>query len=241
VTTRRRSARTARTTKAPLDWATVADVTFPDLLPAVATVLEPDDRHDGVHFDAVAFGDVAADDAEFLDCRLSGCTVDDGRMRRARLSTCLLDDVRISALDVADSTWEGVAVRHSRFGALVAHGATLERVTVDHVRLDYVNLRQASLERVQFLDCRIGELDLGTATLTEVRFTGCDVERLVLGGATLADVDLRGVELTTLEGVAGLSGARISEGQLSLLAPALAAHLGILVGAPDPDESPVGS
>jgi uncharacterized protein YjbI with pentapeptide repeats len=235
VTTRRRSARTARTAKAPLDWRAVAAVTLPDLRPADVSALEPDDRHDGVHFDGVAFGDVAADGAELLDCRLTGCTVDDGRMRRARLSTCVLDDVRISALDVADSSWDGVAVRHSRFGALVAHGATLERVTVDHVRLDYVNLRQASLERVQFLGCRIGELDLGTATLTDVRFEGCQVERLLLGGATLADVDLRGVELAALEGVAGLAGARIDEGQLAQLAPALAAHLGILVGAPDAD------
>jgi uncharacterized protein YjbI with pentapeptide repeats len=235
VTTRRRPARTARTTKALLDWDAVADVTLPDLRPAATTTLEPDDRYDGVHFDGVPFGDVAADEAELLDCRLSGCTVDDGRMRRARLSTCVLDDVRISALDVADSAWDGVAVRHSRFGALVAHGATLERVTFDHVRLDYVNLRQASLERVQFLDCRIGELDFGTATLTDVRFQGCEVERLLIGGATLADVDLRGVELTALEGVGGLTGARISEGQLSQLAPALAAHLGILVGAPAAD------
>lgn len=232
MSTRRRPARTARA-KAPLDWDAVAEVTLPDLRPADAGGLAPGERYDGVRFEDAQLGDVAADEAQLLDCLLTGCTVDDGRMRRARLSTCVLDDVRVSALDAADSAWDGVAVRRSRFGALVAHGATLERVTLDRVRLDYVNLRQATLERVQFLDCRIGELDLGTATLTDVRFAGCAAERLALGGATLDGVDLRGLELTAVEGVGGLAGARISEGQLAQLGPALAAHLGILVGAPE--------
>jgi uncharacterized protein YjbI with pentapeptide repeats len=230
VTTRRRRTRAAQ---APVDWDAVADVELPELRPAGTTELQPDDVHDGVRFEGAAFGDVDADDVQLLDCHLAGCTVDDGRLRRVRLATCVLDDVRASALDVADSSWDAVVVRQGRFGALVAHGAGWDRVTVDRSRIDYVNLRAARLEQVQFLDCRIGELDLGTARLTDVRFAGCEVERVVLGAATLEGVDLRGLELSALEGVSGLAGARISEAQLVQLGPALAAHLGILVGAPD--------
>jgi uncharacterized protein YjbI with pentapeptide repeats len=227
VTTRRRK------TRGPLDWDAVAAVTLPDELDAAPDArLQPDERYDGVRFEDAAFGDVRADDAELLDCRLAGCSIDDGRLRRARFSTCVLDDVRAAALDVADSSWDGVAVHRSRFGALVAHGARLERVTLDRVRLDYVNLRQATLEQVQFLDCGIGELDLGTARLEQVRFAGCEIGRLAVSGATMADVDLRGAQLSGLEGVGGLAGARISEGQLAQLGPALAAHFGIFVGAP---------
>jgi uncharacterized protein YjbI with pentapeptide repeats len=229
---------TRRTTRPrpAVDWDAVADVRLAALTPATTGRIEPDERYDGVGFEDVAFGDVAADDAEFLDCRLAGCSVDEGRMRRSRFSTCVLEDVRAAALDVADSVWDAVAVRRSRVGALVAHGAGLEKVTFDHVRLDYVNLREARLDQVQFVDCGIEELDLGTATLTTVRFTGCRIGRLVVAGARLTDVDLRGAELDALVGVDSLAGARIDEAQLARLAPALAAHLGIAVGAPDTED-----
>jgi uncharacterized protein YjbI with pentapeptide repeats len=219
-----------RRSRGPVDWDAVADVRLEGLTPAGAGDLRTDDYHDGLLFEDVAFGDVAADEASFLDSRLAGCTFGDARLRRARLSTTVLEDAGAAALDLVDSTWSDVVLRRSRIGALVAHGAALERVTFDRGRLDYVNLRRAKLNQVQFMACRVEELDLGTAELTEVRFVDCEIGKLLLGGATLADVDLRGAELTALEGVGSLAGATISETQLALLGPALAEHLGIRVG-----------
>ena len=219
-----------RRPKGPVDWDALADVRLDGLSAAGEADLRAGDYHDGLLFEDVAFGDVAADEASFLDSRLAGCTFGDARLRRARLSASLLEDVGAAALDVVDSTWSDVVLRRSRIGALVAHGAVLERVTVDRGRLDYVNLRRARLTQVQFLDCRVGELDLGTAELSELRFVACEIGKLLLTGATLSDVDLRGAELTAIEGVGALAGARISETQLALLGPALAEHLGIRVG-----------
>ena len=215
--------------RGPVDWDDVGDVRLGDLVPAGAGDLRAGDYHDGLLFEDVAFGDVAADEASFLDSRLAGCTFGDARFRRGRLGTTVLEDAGAAALDVVDSTWTDVLLRRSRVGALVAHGVVLERVTVDRGRLDYVNLRRAKLTQVQFLGCRMGELDLGTAELAEVRFVDCEIGKLLLGGATLTDVDLRGAELTAIDGVGSLAGATISETQLALLGPALAEHLGIRV------------
>jgi uncharacterized protein YjbI with pentapeptide repeats len=218
-----------RKRKGLVDWDAVAEVRLGDLTAAGAADLRPDDYHDGLLFEDVAFGDVAADEASFLDARLAGCAFGDARLRRSRFSTCVLEDVGAAALDVVSSEWTDVVLRRSRIGALVAHGASLERVTFDHGRFDYVNLRDARLTEVQFLDCRIGELDLGSAELSEVRLVGCEIGKLLLTAATLADVDLRGAELAAVEGVGALAGATINEVQLAVLGPAFAEHLGVRV------------
>jgi uncharacterized protein YjbI with pentapeptide repeats len=218
--------------KPPVDWAAMADLTLPGLQPAGRDELRVAGRYDGLAFDDLASGDVAADDASFLECRLRGCVIEDGAWRRARLRSCLLEDVRVTALDASDSTWADVVVRGSRIGALVAHGASFVRVTIEHGHLDYVNLRGASMSQCQFLDCRIGELDLGGAEARDVRFVRCEIDSLAVRGAAFDAVDLRGARLVGLDGVAGLAGAVVTEAQLVALAPALAAHLGISVLPP---------
>jgi hypothetical protein len=48
----------------------------------------------------------------------------------------------------------------------------------------------------------------------------------------LQDVDLTGADLDALDGVGNLAGATIDENQLTRLAGAFAAHLGVTVVAP---------
>jgi uncharacterized protein YjbI with pentapeptide repeats len=114
-------------------------------------------------------------------------------------------------------------------------GSYLKQVTVRGAGWDSVNLRGARLERVVFEDCRLRDLDLGTARLSQVRFPGCRFERLDLTKAELSKVDLRGAQLSIERGYDRLGGAVIDPGQLSDLAPALAAHLGLTVRWPNDD------
>ena len=110
-----------------------------------------------------------------------------------------------------------------------AYGGRLTRVTVRGGKIDYLNLREAHLTDVRFEGCVIGDLDLIGAHATRLVIAGCRIARLDLTRAVLTDVDLRTADLSRLDGLAGLAGATISQEQLLDLAPALAAHLRIVV------------
>lgn len=205
------------------------EISLPALTSGSAADLCTDADIEALAFDTVDLQGLAADGARLLDCRLVACQLDDARLRRSRLSSCQLEGVTAAAADLVDSGWLDVVVRGGRIGALVAHGSNLMRVAFVGVRLDYVNLRGSTLAQVRLVDCRIGELDLGEADAAGITFEGCQVDRLVVTGATLKEVELTGADLEALEGVGSLSGATISQDQLTRLAPALAAHLGVKV------------
>ena len=96
-------------------------------------------------------------------------------------------------------------------------------------KLDYLNLRGAKLTDVLITDCIINELDLGSAAATRVALKGCTIGALDLTGAKLKDFDLRGADFRSVSGIGNMAGVVMDEYQLGLLAPLLAAHLGITV------------
>ena len=102
-------------------------------------------------------------------------------------------------------------------------------MTIAGSKINYLNARTADWQDVRFTDCTLDELDLSDATVSRLAFTGCRIGTLTVGGARLTDVDLREVQLTMINGLAGLAGAWVSETQLVGLAPLLAAHLEIRV------------
>ena len=57
----------------------------------------------------------------------------------------------------------------------------------------------------------------------------CRIGTLDITSATLKNVDLRSSEFRTINGLQSLAGVIIDDYQLSLLAPLLAAHLGLTV------------
>ena len=73
------------------------------------------------------------------------------------------------------------------------------------------------------------ELDLAGVTATRVSFVNCRAGSLALAHARLKDMDLRGLEVGSFSNLEGLSGATLDAQQVTALAPALAAHLGIRI------------
>lgn len=186
------------------------------------------DRHvDGLDFAGADLHDLQADGARLLECRLLECQLGQARLRRARLSSCVLDGVTAMAIDAAESTWADVVVKGGRVGALLLNGAELRRVALVGVRVDYLNLRAASVTEVRLVDCRIGELDLSAADLSHVWFERCQVARLDITGARLTALDLTGADLDALDGIGSIRGAVLNAAQVTSLAPAFAAHLGV--------------
>jgi hypothetical protein len=62
-----------------------------------------------------------------------------------------------------------------------------------------------------------------------VALKNCTVGSLDLGGAKLKDFDIRGTEFRSISGLGSMAGVVVNEYQLGLLAPLLAAHLGVTV------------
>ena len=206
------------------------ELSLPDLRSADRADLERDSEHDGLEFAGLILPEFTAGNQHFVECRFTACQFGAVTLRRARLNSCRLDDLDVSTLDVAESEWSDVAIRGGRFGALLAPGAHLTRVAFDNVRANYLSLRSTETIDLALRNCRIEELDLGGAQIHRADLSGSDVERLILTDARLTYVDLRQLDLAVVEGVAFLRGATISEQQLTRLAPALAAQLGIGVG-----------
>jgi uncharacterized protein YjbI with pentapeptide repeats len=125
-------------------------------------------------------------------------------MRRIELHLC-----RLTGIELAETTWNDVALTECR--------------------ADYAGFRHAKLKRVVFRDCRLEDADFAGATLTDVTFERCDLRRASFAGSRIERVELIGCALAELVGVEFLSGARMPWGDILENAPLFAHGLGIQV------------
>ena len=167
--------------------------------------------------------------ASFLECEFRRVILDDATLRGASVAECVFGELHAAVLKAPRSTWRDVRIERSRLGSVEWYESELRSVQVDGSKLDFVNLRNATLTDVLFSDCIIEELDLGSVVAQRVELRGCRIGTLDLSGARLTHVDLRGCDVSVIRGLDGLRGATIDDAQLSLLAPLLAGHLGIIV------------
>jgi uncharacterized protein YjbI with pentapeptide repeats len=165
----------------------------------------------------------------FRECEFRAVSLSDTRLRGASVSECLARELHAAVFSAPRSTWRDVRIEHSRLGSVEVYEAHWRSVQIDGSKLDFVNLRNAQLTDVLLSNCIIEELDLGGAAVQRLEVRDCRIGTLDLTGAKLKDVDLRGGDFAAIHGLEGLRGATIDDSQLSLLAPVLAAHLGIIV------------
>jgi uncharacterized protein YjbI with pentapeptide repeats len=143
-----------------------------------------------------------------------------------------LTDAVATDLDWANQRAQGLAalrteIRRCRLTGTELAEATLVDVTFVDCRLDLVGLRLARLERVVFRDCRMEECDLYEATLTDVLFERCQLRQARFGGSKVQRVELRGCDLTGVDGVESLRGARMPWHDVLQNAPLFATALGL--------------
>ena len=195
-----------------------------------AAVFAPrDDYHDAVRFEGTDFTGAHAEGHSFLECSLVGGILDEAHLEGSRWSEC--EWVRVHGVgptlveaSLADTTFEGC-----RLAAVSAWGSTWRDVTVRGGKVDFLNLRGARLKDVAFVDCVVSELDLQEAVVDGLTFEGCTLLRPSFGRGTYAGLDLSGATLRSPLGLAGLRGATLSRPQVTDLADALAAELGIAI------------
>ena len=191
--------------------------------------LRADEEYDCEHFDQLAFDDVTATNARFMECALTQVSFQAGKLRRARFTDVWLRDVRLMTTNLAETSWQDVTFASAVIAGAEAFGAQLRKVTFRGCKLDSVNLRDAVLTDVTFDNCLLRDVDFGGATLRRTVFTSSRLDHADLSRVTLDHVDLRGAELGITISPDSLRGAIITTAQLMAVAPLLAETLGITV------------
>ncbi|NEN78206.1 pentapeptide repeat-containing protein [Nocardioides zeae] len=192
------------------------------------TALRPGGEVDGLRFGGLRLGALELAGARLIESQLEDVHADEADLSGARLSDVALDGVSLPVVRAIGTQWRDVRVT-GRIGSLEAYESSWRSVHLVGCKLSFVNLRGAELLDVLLEGCVVEELDLGGAALSRVRLADTTVGRLDVQQAQLADVDLRGARLDDVTGVRDLRGATVSPAQLALLAPAIAAELGLRV------------
>lgn len=163
------------------------------------------------------------------ECLLQNVSLDGTELRGARFLECSFEDLFAPVFRASRTSWRETSLRGTRWGSAELYDSRFDAVHLDGGKLDFVNLRGARLTDVLISGCIIGELDLTGCTATRVALQDCTVGTLTLDGARLRDTDLRTSSFRTINGIDGLRGATIDDGQLLLLAPFLAESMGLRV------------
>ncbi|MET4093992.1 pentapeptide repeat-containing protein [Arthrobacter sp. UYCu712] len=187
------------------------------------------ERYDGVRYCRAAADGLELSATDFAECEFAGVSFNDTQLRGATFRDCILSEMYAPVFTAARSSLRDVEIGNPRWGSAELYESGWQSVRIDGGKLDYVNLRGSKLTDVQISDCIIGELDLGSATATRVALKNCTIGTLDVSGAKLKDVDLRGTDFRIISGLGSLAGLVIDDYQLTLLAPLLASHLGVVV------------
>lgn len=217
--------------------ARTAEVAAPRLAPVRLEELRDDpspdfrrgDRYDGVRYSRVTADGLELSGTGFAECEFSGVSFHETQLRGATFRDCILSELYAPVFTAARNSLRNVEIINPRWGSAELYESGWQSVRIDGGKLDYLNLRGSKLADVQISDCIINELDLGSATATRVAFQNCTIGSLDISGAKLKDFDLRGTDFRVLSGLDSLAGLIIDDYQLTLLAPLLASHLGIVV------------
>jgi uncharacterized protein YjbI with pentapeptide repeats len=186
-------------------------------------------EYDTVLFERAEFDRPQMPNVHFLECAFRQVSITDGRLPRASLRDVWLRDVRLTGTTFAEGTWLDVTVIGSSLAGVQVFGAELGRVVFSGCKLDSVNFRASKLTGVTFHNCVLRDVDFAGATLTQCSFPGSALTRVDLTKVTMDRTDLRDAELGLIIDASSLRGAIISSGQLAIVAPVLAATLGIVI------------
>jgi len=207
----------------------LSPVGLPGLEDSPEVAIQHAGRHDNVRFSRIDGDGLELGGTVFSECLFEGASFNEAQLRGASFRDSILGELYAPVFRGARSTWREVEFRNPRLGSAELYESGWQSVRIDGGKVDFLNLRGAKLTDVLISGCIINELDLGAATATRVKLEDCTVGSLDLAGATLKDFDIRGTEFRKISGLGSMSGLVIDEYQLGLLAPLIAAHLGVTV------------
>ncbi|MCQ6273170.1 pentapeptide repeat-containing protein [Pseudarthrobacter sp. R1] len=187
------------------------------------------ERYDGGRYSRTEADGLELSGTDFAECEFQGVSFNDTQLRGSSFRDCILGELYAPVFKAARSTWRDVELRNPRLGSAELYESGWQSVRIEGGKLDFLNLRGAKLTDVLISDCIINELDLGSAMGTRVGLKNCTIGSLDLSGAKLKDFDIRSTGFRSISGLGSMAGVVVDEYQLGLLAPLLAAHLGVTV------------
>jgi len=212
------------TTQPPLlDWRA------PETEDADAAALLPNATHEGARFASLDLSALDLTDSSFLECELDGLTLGETQLRGSRVVESLVTASFAPILLASRTTWRDVRIERPRWGSAELYDSELTALHIVGGKIDYLNLRDSRLTNVLIEGCAIGELDLRRTRLSRMALRDCTIGSMELDRASAKDVDIRSSQFSVVNGLDGLRGVTIDDAQLSLFAPLLAQHLGIVV------------
>jgi uncharacterized protein YjbI with pentapeptide repeats len=200
-----------------------------NLLDSDGSLVGRGDDREAERYSRVDFAGRDLTGTRFGECEFSGVDLNTTVLRGSTWIEVLATELHAAVFSAPRSSWRDVRIDRSRLGSVELYDSSLTRVHLDGSKLDFVNLRNATATDVLLSNCIIDELDLSGATLQRVQLRDCRIGTLDVAGAKLTDVDLRSSDFAAIHSLEGLKGATIDDAQLALLAPLLAAQLGIIV------------
>jgi uncharacterized protein YjbI with pentapeptide repeats len=200
-----------------------------DLLENDGALIGRGDDREAERYDRVDFTGRDFTGTRFAECEFSGIDLNTTVLRGSTWTECIATELHAAVFSAPRSSWRDVRIEHSRLGSVELYDAGLRGVHLDGSKLDFINLRNATVTDVLISNCIIDELDLSGATVQRLELRDCRIGTLDVAGARLTDVDLRSSDFSAIHSLEGLKGATIDDAQLALLAPLLAAQLGIIV------------
>jgi uncharacterized protein YjbI with pentapeptide repeats len=203
-------------------------LTPPDLpaRPADGPPLAPSGDWDALRWQGLD-GTVDAAHGVFSGCVFEEASVDRLDLVDASLTDVAFTGVRATEVAARGSRWRAVRITGGRIGTLDLGDAQLDGVEFRGVRIDYVSLASATAADVVFRGCDIRTLDLPLAKVERIAFEDTRIDEVDSRGLRCRDLDLRGLDALSYTDVTALRGATMSERQAIVLAPVLAAALGI--------------
>lgn len=200
------------------------------------------------HFVSCTFVDAALDDADlveahFEDCDLTGARFVDSDLTRSTFERCRgerpdfggcnITDAAFTGCELVNAVFRDVDATDARWKDCKLIGSTFEKIhglgwEMSATTLMYANLRGVDLSARTLTALDLTESDITGADFRRAIFEDCRLSRSTWIGAKFESADLRGADLgpiETLEQIAALKGAVLSERQ----AAAIVNALGIIV------------
>jgi uncharacterized protein YjbI with pentapeptide repeats len=200
-----------------------------DLEEVSAELLGSRQSHDAELLADADLTDADLEGSSYSECSLERLVLGGAKLRGSRFIESVIVDSFAPSLKAARTTWRDVRVDRPRWGFAEIFDSELQSVRLEGGKIDYLNFRESTLRDVVIESCSIGELDLGGVVAERVALIDCRIGSLDLTRARLSSFDLRSSTFDAVTGLEGLRGAVIDDAQLTLLAPALAAHFGLIV------------
>lgn len=213
----------ARTSDSP-----AAPRVSPPDLPARFLSAEPERNADLIAATLDLSGSVDLAYSSLEQCLLNA-DVDTLDLTGATLLDVDATDIRAASMPMRNSSIRRLRITGGRIGTLDLSGARIDELELRDLRIDYLNLGGTRGTDILVADAMIRTLDMPQAELTRVRFESCRSDEVDPRGLRAKDVDLRGLDAMAYIDANGLRGVTLTEHQVQLLAPALAAGIGIVV------------